>query len=702
MSKNRLFYFGIATILSTQIAFADVQLNPGEVQLDVNGIILDIEEPSTVDEINFNGDSFTVTMSPSQFFKISSSEKRDFTVSPTASAVKACESSKSILTIQPSSGNVYTITPGSANSCIVGGGGGIVGAGAAPPPSPPPAEQPPAQQPPAQQPPAEQPPTQQPPAEQPPAQQQQPPAPPPITVTETVQGIQTISSGAAQTVSAVSSGIVEIFRGITTGQSGAGTVAENIPNSGLYVWDTSKSPFPLSPGGYTVTIIFSSDANIQDTSDATFNFISQAAADQLEAESAGISEAPGNQEHSSASLLQILSPSFDFLKELFSVKMADAQSASTPSITVLQPNGGETWVIGQTQQIIWQSQNLPATSFVTINVTKKFNITETLTNVGKQVQKTVQTLKADPVVTKTVTQVTAPVATTVSVATAGALAVTASTGSAAFAINLSEIFQTLSLAKFYLFGLIRFRRRKPWGRVSDKLSGMPMRGATIQIYESEFKKLKDSQITDEEGRFGTLIDPGIYYIKVSKKGYQDFQSDPITITSSDQTLNLELYLSPLHEEWTLEYVRKINVVNFVKRFIELINPYLLALGTLLSAVSLIIVPSTLNTVTFVIYIALDILKIYFAMRLIKPLGTIIDENTNAPLALAVIRIFDQEKNWLLATKVADNQGRFNFLLSPGKYYVTCSRAGYLPYKSESILLRKDAMPSLNIKLKPAA
>jgi hypothetical protein len=125
----------------------------------------------------------------------------------------------------------------------------------------------------------------------------------------------------------------------------------------------------------------------------------------------------------------------------------------------------------------------------------------------------------------------------------------------------------------------------------------------------------------------------------------------------------------------------------------------LAIGTLLSIISVVIVPNTLNYIAFAVYIFLDTLKIYFAFHLMKPFGKVMDETTKDPLPLAVVRVFDQEKNWLLATKVADNQGRFNFLLAPGKYYLTCSRAGFAPFKSDSIVLEKAGLPTLEIKMK---
>jgi hypothetical protein len=316
------------------------------------------------------------------------------------------------------------------------------------------------------------------------------------------------------------------------------------------------------------------------------------------------------------------------------------------------------------------------------------------------VQKVVRELRADPTVTKTVRQVATPTSVAVTAASAGALAVTASTGSAAFALNLNQLIQFLSFSKFYILGLIRFKRRKPWGRIIDKLSGKPLRGATVQIFESEFQKLKDSQITDDEGRFGALVGPGTYYLKIAANGYQGYQSEAVTISSPEQILNLELSLSPIVEEWGLEFVKKINVLNALKRFVELINPYLLALGTLISVISLIIVPNGLNYATFFIYLALDGLKIYFTVHLLKPFGNVINETSSDPLPLTVVRVFDEEKNWLLATKVTDEQGRFNFLLAPGKYYLTCNRDGFLPYRSETLTLEKAGMPTLDIKLKP--
>ena len=91
------------------------------------------------------------------------------------------------------------------------------------------------------------------------------------------------------------------------------------------------------------------------------------------------------------------------------------------------------------------------------------------------------------------------------------------------------------------------------------------------------------------------------------------------------------------------------------------------------------------------------------MRLLKPSGKVIDETTNEPLPLTVVRIFEEKKNWLLATKVTDKEGRFHFLLAPGQYYLTFSRAGYQPFHSDTVtfVMKKAGLPALGAKLKRA-
>jgi len=60
----------------------------------------------------------------------------------------------------------------------------------------------------------------------------------------------------------------------------------------------------------------------------------------------------------------------------------------------------------------------------------------------------------------------------------------------------------------------------------------------------------------------------------------------------------------------------------------------------------------------------------------KPWGTVYDSENNQPIPLAQVRIFDFDKQKLLATDTTDRDGRFSFILGPGKYYLQAIKKHY--------------------------
>jgi len=681
-----------------------MQLNPGEVQLDIGGIILDVEASSVVDDIAFDNGSFTVTLSPGNTLNVSSAERRKLTVDPTTyvrvtSACTSARSSVSLETTQDSGAITITITPSTVNSCSTegGGGGGGGGAGAsgqlgtvapspalspapitAPPPSPAivptPAETPT----PAIIPLAE---------EIPPAPVSPMPAVtaaievPPI-ITNAIQAAQSIGSGAAQIYNSVNAGINGIYRNITTGYSDSAYIDLKIPNENFYLWNTNK---PLQPkinyptfklvedSTYIVTVLLAENPNIQDSSENYFSFTE------------------------SEISTSFTSPLRNF--SLFNAaKTAFAQNPGDPRLTLLHPDGNEILEIGKIYKITWMSENIPPESEINLSISRKASFQAIAGQINKDAVEAVNKLRADPVVTQTIKQIAAPASAGAAVAGVGAITATAAASNAPLAITITEFLQNLGFARFYLLGLLRFKRKKPWGKVIDKFSGRPIQGAAIQIYDAEFNKLKDTQITDADGRFAAIIRAGNYYLNVYAKGFEPQEAKIIKIESPEQTLNLEISLFPAEKELSLETLKKLSVLNIVKKILDAINPYLLAFGTFVSIITVIIVPSALNYGLLYLYILLDALKIYFSIRLLKPFGSVKDKKTGAPVSLAIVRIFDADNNHLLTTKATDDRGRFNFLLTPGNYYLTCIKGGFSPYRSPEIYLKKAGIASIDITL----
>ncbi len=319
---------------------------------------------------------------------------------------------------------------------------------------------------------------------------------------------------------------------------------------------------------------------------------------------------------------------------------------------------------------------------------------------GSSFINTLEEIRSSPVTQKIVREIVIPISITVTTVSAGTLLVNASVGSASFAFNITQLLQQLGILRFYALGLLRFRRKKPWGKVTEESSGRPLRGVLVQIYEAEFKKIKDAQLTDNDGRFSAVMTPGRYYIKASKNGFETQEIGSITVNAADTILDLEITLSPVSGEIKASYIKHLNLIHAIKKFLDTINPYLLILGTLISLGAVLLIPTTINYLGFIIYLCLDVLKIYFAKSYIKPFGLVTSTENQTPIPLAVVRIFDNEKQFLLSTKVTDNEGHFGFLLSPGKYYLTCAKAGYKVFKSPEIMLRKSGLATLDIKMEP--
>ncbi len=316
-----------------------------------------------------------------------------------------------------------------------------------------------------------------------------------------------------------------------------------------------------------------------------------------------------------------------------------------------------------------------------------------------EIQNTILNLRANPGTKKVIREVVVPLSVTVTAISAGTLVITASFGSASFAFNLTQLLQQLSIFRFYALGFLRFKRKKPWGKVIDRFSGKPLKGALVQIYEDEFKKIKDAQITDAEGRFSAVVTPGKYFLKVSRVGFESEETNLINIDGNDQIINMELAMTPYAQNFSSRYIRRVNIFNAIKKFLDTINPYLLTIGTMISLGVTIIIPGILNYAGLAIYLTLDILKIYFAIHYIKPFGRVFDAITKKAATLAVVRVFDAKNNLLLGTKVTDEDGHFNFLLSPGTYYITCSKIGFEMFRSGNLELKESGIATLDIELK---
>ncbi|MDE2001483.1 MAG: carboxypeptidase regulatory-like domain-containing protein [Patescibacteria group bacterium] len=304
----------------------------------------------------------------------------------------------------------------------------------------------------------------------------------------------------------------------------------------------------------------------------------------------------------------------------------------------------------------------------------------------------------DPTVQNFLHHIAVPLSVTIAAISGSTLLVVAAAGDIQFAINLSQLFQWLEGLRLELLGLVRLKKRKPWGRVIDALNGRPVAGALVQMYSAEFDKVLESTRTDADGRFAFWVVPGTYFLRASHAGFAVKETKEIAVHTDDQAIALEIPLALAWEELRPRALLRLNLWNLSVRFLDQVNPYLLATGTIVSGILAAADPTLFNIALVCLYIVLDGCKIVLSLRLRHPEGLVLDAGNHAPIPLAVVRIFDAKTNVLMATKVTDRRGRFHVLLARGSYYLTCAKEGHHPYHSAPIAVESDSQRSFSIEL----
>lgn len=239
------------------------------------------------------------------------------------------------------------------------------------------------------------------------------------------------------------------------------------------------------------------------------------------------------------------------------------------------------------------------------------------------------------------------------------------------------------------------RKRKGFGVVYHAVSRVPVDLAIVRLYQVEDEHTPDpgrlikSRVTDKEGRFFFLVQPGSYRLIVTKAGFQfptnylkDVKQDGsyldlyhgeiIIVTDKDVVLTPNVPLDPTQAEQTLILSRVVWQAR-----LRIIQQVIGISGLLISVAVAIIRPSVLA----VGMIALQTLIYLLALRLAKPRkpknwGIVYDNNTKRPLANVVARIFEPKYNKLLDTQITDAKGRYAFLLGPSEYFAVFEKPGY--------------------------
>ncbi len=235
------------------------------------------------------------------------------------------------------------------------------------------------------------------------------------------------------------------------------------------------------------------------------------------------------------------------------------------------------------------------------------------------------------------------------------------------------------------------KAKKKWGRVLDSTSAKPIPQAVVQLYDAQFKRLVETTVTDELGRFSFLTKPGKYLIKVIKPDYSfpskifgtGYLGEILNLQDFSQ-LNLEIYVDPKLSKMA---GRIWNLTAFTN-FLRMLKFPLLIIGTFLTITFVIAYNRVADVAILAFYLliwGIEIVRLFQA----KSAGKVYSQETQKPIDLSIIRLFNLESGSLVSTKVTDTKGRFNFLVDGGKYKLTSLKDGFKPYEKDNLFISRQ-------------
>ena len=319
----------------------------------------------------------------------------------------------------------------------------------------------------------------------------------------------------------------------------------------------------------------------------------------------------------------------------------------------------------------------PVKTIETITKAVEEQIPEPVKAVAEQTKKIVNTPQVS-VITKTVS-------------TTGIVVATAAAAAPLFSFSFFEIF----LLPLRLFGLLMtalgFRKKVlPWGVVYDSITKRPLDPAYVVLKNLQGQTVS-SAITDLDGRYGFLVEPGTYQMQALKTNYK-FPSQKLAGKTHDE-LHADLYfgenieiktlgeviiknipLDPLKFDWNEFAKKNKNLMKFYSKWdivLRKVYDYFFVIGFIVAVIAYVFAPYPYNAVIIILYVLSLLLRIFG----LKPrtYGYITDKTTGMPLSFAIVRVMMPGSNIEVSSKSADKYGKYYCLVPPGKYYVTIEK-----------------------------
>lgn len=260
---------------------------------------------------------------------------------------------------------------------------------------------------------------------------------------------------------------------------------------------------------------------------------------------------------------------------------------------------------------------------------------------------------------------------------------TPATTAASLVILFVAIGRDIGPLLFLLFWQLRliFRRIpvEQTGLVVNSLTHAPVDLSIIRLLQQE--RVFRSTVSDKNGRFFLVAPAGQYGLLVVKPGwhwpatnvdnltaiFSNTHSAPIISLPTEQpVVQKTLPLEPTITEPSIARVRWARVGRGFGMFVQIGSPTVGVSAAMMTQKWWVIILAVINLLTLGLFL-------WWRHRQQPPAMGKIQNAAGQPVANAVVRLFANQYNKLVATAVSDGRGRFGLMLGPGNFTVRAEK-----------------------------
>lgn len=227
-----------------------------------------------------------------------------------------------------------------------------------------------------------------------------------------------------------------------------------------------------------------------------------------------------------------------------------------------------------------------------------------------------------------------------------------------------------------------------WGVVYNSLNKLPIDLATVRLIQVPSGQVIQTKVTDRQGRFIFIVNPGDYKIEVSKQNFlfpsqlffsiqQDghksdlYHGNIIKVSDKNGVIAVNIPVDP-----SGEYAKPISYwvqsVSDNFRFIISWFSFLLALLIYIFFPQLVFL--ILFEIQGLLFLLLGLLA---SSKKSKRWGKVYDIETKKPIKGVEVTLFNAQFNKHIISQITDQHGCYYFVVGEGDYYLTFKRSGFV-------------------------